>query len=164
MPDLHLRDRESMHERKRREEPVHALEERDAFQHWTPEYFERAAGIVDAVVCIEIPHTIGDARREHFDQTVLSGESPPAHDIVGVCVGHKFQDVFAVLLKIAVDCDDQFSGRLLKARVECAGLSVISVEMERGNLGVLRGQPIHDLAAAVAAAVVHKDNLIGARP
>jgi len=52
-------------------------------------------------------------------------------------------------LKIAIDSDDQFAGRSAEARVECAGLAVVSVEVKRGNLGVLRRQAIHLLTAAI---------------
>ena len=61
--------------------------------------------------------------------------SPSAHKIVSDSIGEEFQDVFAVLLKIAVDSNDQFAGRLPEARVERAGLAVVLVEVERGNSG-----------------------------
>jgi hypothetical protein len=65
-------------------------------------------------------------------------------------------------LKIAVDFDDQFAGRLLEARVERAGLAVVSVEVEDPHLLVLCRQTIQLLTTSVAAAIVYKENLIWA--
>lgn len=79
-------------------------------------------------------------------------------------MGQKLQDVRTVLLEVAVDLDDDVSGRLVETRVERTGLSVISVEMEHPNLGVLPRQAVQLFAAAVAAAIVHKDNFKWSSP
>src|SRR4029077_5081628 len=138
MPDRYFCDRESMHERERGKEPVHAFKEPQSLQHRPPEYFERASCVMDAVVGKEVSHTIGDPGRHFFHQAILPLLSPSAHKIVGISIGKEFQDVLAVLLKIAVDLDDDFAERLTESRVERAGFSVISVEVEHPNLGVLR--------------------------
>jgi hypothetical protein len=153
-----------MHERERREESVHAFEERDAFQHRTPEYFEWAPSIVDAVMGKEIPHTIGDSGGHSLYQAILSLLSPSAHKIIGGSIGQELQDVFTVLLKIAVEFDDELAGRLRKTRVERAGFAVISVEMEHPYLRVLNSQTVQVFTAAVAAAIVYEENLIGPQP
>jgi len=158
MPDRYFCDRESMHERERGKEPVHAFKEPQSLQHGPPEYFERASCVMDAVVGKEVSHTIGDPGRHFFHQAILPLLSPSAHKIVGISIGKEFQDVLAVLLKIAVDLDDDFSGRLAEACFERAGFSVISVEVEHPNLGVLRRQTIQCVATAVAAAIVHEDD------
>jgi len=158
MPDRHLYDREPVHERERGKESVHALEEADAFQHGPPEYFERAPCVVDTVVGKEVPHAVGDSRRHLFHEAILPLLPPSAHEIVGITIGEEFQDVLAILLKIAVEVDDQFAGGLIETRFECAGLAVISIEVKYPNLGVLRCQTIQCFTAAVAAAIVHEDD------
>src|SRR4029077_17393537 len=138
MPDRYFCDRESMHERERGKESVHAFKEPQSLQHGPPEYFERASCFMDAVVGKEVSHPMGDPGRNFFHQTILPLLSPSAHKIVGISIGKEFQDVLAVLLKIAVDLDDDFSGRLAEACFERTGFPVISVEVEHPNLGVLR--------------------------
>ena len=106
----HFGDREPMHERKRWEKSVHALEQRDPFQHGTPEYLERATGVVNAVARKEIPHPIGDPGGQFFYQAILPLLSPSTDEIVGGSIGEEFQDVLAILLQIAVNVDDDFTG------------------------------------------------------
>jgi len=158
VPDRHLRNREPMHERERGKESVHALEEAQSLQHGPSEYLERAPRVVDAVVGKDVPHTVGDSGRHFFHQAILPLLPPSAHEIVGGSMGEEFQDVCAVLLKIAVDLDDDVTGRLLEARVERAGLAVVSVEVEDPHLSVLCRQAIQVLTTAVAAAIVHEDD------
>jgi hypothetical protein len=158
MPDRHFRDRESVHERKRGEKSMHALEESDAFQYGPPEYFERAPCVMDAVVGKNVSHTVGDSGRHFLHQAILPLLPPSAHEIVSIGIGEEFQDVLAVLLEVAVDLDDDVSGRLAEARFERAGLAVVSIEMEHPNLGVLRCQAIQLITAAVAAAIVNEDD------
>jgi hypothetical protein len=159
MPDRHFGDGKSMHQRERGTESVHALEEADAFQHGPPEYFERAPCVVDTVVGKEVPHAIGDSGRHFLDQAILPLLPPSAHEIVGISKGEEFQDVLAVLLEVAVDLDDDISGRLAEARFERAGLAVVSIEVEHPNLSMLRRQTIQFITAAVAAAIVYEDDL-----
>ena len=142
MPDRNLRDGEPMHERERGKKSMHALEEADAFEHGPPEYFERTSSIVDTVVGKEVPHTVGDSGRHFFHQAILPFLPPSAHEIVGVSIGEEFQNVLAVLLKIAVDLNNDFSRRLTETRFKCAGLAIISIQVEYPNLGVLRRQAI----------------------
>jgi hypothetical protein len=61
-------------------------------------------------------------------------------------------------LKVAVDLDDQFTGRLAEARFKRAGLAIISIEVEHPNVGVLRCQAIQFFTAAVAATIVYEDD------
>ena len=158
MPNRHLRDSEPVHKRERGKESVHAFEEVQSLQHGPSEYLEWASSVVDAVVGKEVPYTVGNSGRYCFHQAILPLLPPSAHEIVGVSIGEEFQDVLAVLLKIAVDLDDQFAGRLTEARVERAGLAVVSVEVEDPHLPVLRRQAIQCFAAAVAAAIVHEND------
>lgn len=158
MPDRYLCDRESMHERERGKESVHAFKEAQSLQHRPPEYLERASCVMDAVVGKEVPHAVGDPGGHFFYQAILPLLPPSAHEIMGISIGKEFQDVLAVLLKIAVDLDDDFAGRLSEACFERAGFSIISVEVEHPNLGVLRRQTIQRFATAVAAAIVHEDD------
>ena len=158
MPDRYFRDREPVHERERGKESVHALEETDALQHGPSEYFERASGVVDAIMGKEISHTVGDFGRQSFYQAILPLLSPSAYEIVGISIGEEFQDVFAVLLKVAVYLDDNVSERLIEACFERAGLTIISIEVEDSNLGVLRRHTVQCVTAAVAAAIVHEDD------
>ena len=158
VPNRHFCDREPVHECECGKESVHALEESDALQHGTSEYLERAPGVVDAVMGKHIPHAVGDSGRQFLDQPILSLLPPSAHEIMGISIGEEFQDVFAVLLKVAVYLDDNVSERLIEARFERAGLAVISIEVENPNLSVLCGHAIQRLTAAVAAAIVHEDH------
>lgn len=109
MPDRHLRDCEPVHQRERGKESVHALEETNTFEHGPPEYLEWAPCIVDAVMGKEVPHTVGNSGRHFLHQPVLPFLSPSAHEIVGISIRQEFQDVLAVLLKVAVDLDDDVS-------------------------------------------------------
>jgi anaerobic glycerol-3-phosphate dehydrogenase len=147
-----------VHERERGKESVHAFEEAQSLQHGPPEYLERASCVVDAVVGKEVSHTVGDPGRHFFYQAILPVLSPSARKIVGISIGKEFQDVLAVLLEVAVDLDDDVSGRLAEARFERAGLAVVSIEVEHPNLGVLRRQAIQLISTAVAAAIVNKDD------
>ena len=158
MPDRHLRDGEPMHQRERGKESMHALEKANAFQHGPPEYLEWTSGVVDTVVGKDVSHTVRDSGRHFLHQTILPLLSPSAHEIVSISIGKEFQDVLAVLLEIAVDLDDQFAGRLCETRLERAGLTVISVEVEHPNLRVLCPKAIQHLTASVAAAIVHEDD------
>jgi len=137
---------------------MHALEEADTFQHGPPEYLERAACVMDPVVDKKVTHAVGDSGGYFLHQAILPLLSPAAHEIVGIRVGEEFQDVLAVLLKVAVHVDDNFSGRLAEARFERAGLAVISVEVEHANLGVLCRQSIQFFTAPIATAIVHEDD------
>src|SRR5688572_13174941 len=157
MLNRHFGDREPVHEGECGKESVHSLEESDALQHGTPEYLERAPSVVDAVMGKHIPHAVGDSGRQFLHQPILSLLPPSAHEIVGISIGEEFQDVFAVLLKVAVYLDDNVTERLIETRFERAGLAVVSIEVEDPNLGMLRRHTIQGLAAAVAAAVVHED-------
>ena len=157
MPDPHFRNRESMHDRERGEKSVHTFEEAQPLQHGSPEYLERAPCIVDAVVGKEVPHAVGDQGRYFFHQAILSFQPPSAHEVVGFSMGDQFQDVRTVLLEIAVNLNDDVSGRLLEARIERTGLAVIAIEMEHPNLGMLPRQTVQFVAAAVGAAIVHED-------
>ncbi len=134
---------------------------RSALQHGTPEYLERASGVVDAVMGKHIPHTVGDSGRQFLHQAILPLLPPSAHEIVGISIGEEFQDVFAVLLKVAVYLDDNVAERLIEARFERTGLAIISIEVEDPHSRMLRRQTIQGLAAAVAAAVVHEDDFEG---
>ena len=158
MPDRYLCNREPVHECERGKESVHAFKEAQSLQHGPPEYLERASCVMDAVVGKEVSHTVGDPGRHFFHQAILPLLSPSADEIMGISIGKEFQDVLAVLLKIAVDLDDDFSGRLAEACFERTGFPVISVEVEHPNLGVLRRQTIQCVATAVAAAIVHEDD------
>ena len=158
MPDRHLCDCESVHQRERRKESMHAFEKTQSLQHEPPEYLEQTSYIVNAVVGKEVSHAVGDPGGHFFHQAILPLLPPSTHEIVGISIGKEFQDVLAVLLKIAVDLDDDFAGRLPESRVERAGFAVISVEVEHPNLGVLRRQTIQCVATAVAAAIVHEDD------
>jgi hypothetical protein len=73
------------------------------------------------------------------------------------------QDIFAVLLEIAVDLDDDLARRSPKARIKCARFAIIAVEVEHPHVWVLTGQAVQLIAAAVAAAIVDEENLIRAR-
>jgi len=108
VPDRHLRDSEPIYERGRGKESVHAFEEVQSLQQGPLEYLERACCVVDAVVGKEVPYKVGDSGRHFFHQAILPLLSPSAHEIVGGSIGEEFQDVFAVLLKIAIDSDDQY--------------------------------------------------------
>ncbi len=162
MPNRHFSHGESMHLRERREKPVHAFIQRDALQHGAPEYFERTSRIVHAVVSEPVSHAVRNSGGDHLYEAVLPLLSPSAHEIVAGREGEQFQDIFAVLLKVAVDLDDDLAGGLPKSRIEGAGLTVIPVEVKHLDLGMLRCQTIQFLATAVAAAVIHKNNLVGA--
>ena len=65
-------------------------------------------------------------------------------------------------LEIAVDLDDDLARRLSKARVKSAGLTVISVEVEHPHVGMFACQSVQLVAAAIAAPIVHEDDLIRA--
>ena len=158
MLDRHLRDREPVHECECGKESVHALEESDALQHGTSEYLERAPGVVDAVMGKYIPHAVGDSGRQFLHQAILPFLPPSAHEIVGISIGEEFQDVITVLLKVAVYLDDNVPERLMEACFERAGLTIISIEVEDSNVGVLRRHTVQGVTAAVAAAVVHEDD------
>src|SRR5215510_10833112 len=158
MSNRHFCNREAMHQCERWKESVHALEEADAFEHGASEYLERTSGVMNTIVGKKVPHTVGDPGRHFFYQTILPILPPSAHEIVGFSIGEKLQDVLAVLLKVAVDLDDDVAGRLTESRFERAGLAVISVEMEHPNLGVLLCQAIQCFATAVVAAVVHEND------
>ena len=158
MLNRHFCDREPVHECECRKESVHTLEESDALQHGTSEYLERTPGVVDTVMGKDIPHAVGDSGRQFLHQAILPLLPPSAHEIMGISIGEEFQDVFAVLLKIAVYLDDNVSERLIEARFERTGLAVISIEMEDSNLSVLCRHAIQRLTTAVAAAIVHKDD------
>ena len=147
-----------MHQRKRGKESVHAFVEAQSFQDGPSEYLERAARVVDAVVGKEVPHTVGDSGRHFFHQAILPLLPPSAHEIVGGSIGEERQNVCAILLKVAVDLDDDVTGRLLESRVERAGLAIVSVEVEDLHLPVLYRQTIQVLTTAVAAAIVHEDD------
>ena len=138
VPNRHLRDSEPVHERERGKESVHAFEEAQSLQYGPSKDLERASRIVDTVVGKEVPHTVGNSGRHFFNQAILPLLSPSAHEIVGGSIREEFQNVFAVLLKITVNLDNDVTGRLFEARVERAGLAVISIEVEHPHVGVLR--------------------------
>ena len=158
VPNRHFCDREPVHERERGKESVHALEESDALQYGPSEYLEWAPCVMDAVVGKDIPQAVGDSGRYLFHQAILPLLPPSAHEIVGVSIGEEFQDICAVLLKVAVDLDDQFAGRLAEACFERAGLAIISIEVEDSNLRVLRRQAIQFFTTTVAAPIVYEDD------
>ncbi len=157
MLNRHFCDREPVHEGECGKESVHALEESDPLQHGTSEYLERAPGVVDAVMGKRIPHAVGDSGRQFLHQPILPLLPPSAHEIVGISIGEEFQDVFAVLLKVAVYLNDNVTERLIETRFERACLAIISIKVEDSNLGMIRRHTIQGLAAAVATAVVHED-------
>ncbi len=158
MLNRHFCDREPVHECERGKESVHALEETDALQHGTSEYLERTPGVVDTVMGKDIPHAVGDSGRQFLHQAILPLLPPSAHEIMGISIGEEFQDVFAVLLKVAVYLDDNISERLIEACFERTGLAIISIEVKDSNLGVLRRHTVQGVTAAIAAAVVHEDD------
>jgi hypothetical protein len=134
MPDGHFGDGKSMHQRERGEKPVHAFVQTDALQHRTPKYLERASRIMHAVVSEPVPHAVGDQGRQFLHQTILPLLPPSAYKVVAGREREKFQNIFAVLLEIAVDLDDDFAGRPAKSRIEGAGLAVIPIEVKSMTL------------------------------
>jgi len=45
--------------------------------------------------------------------------SPPAHEVECFHMGKQRADISRVVLKVAVDRDDQIAGRVFESRVEC---------------------------------------------
>lgn len=162
MPDGHFSHGESMHLGQGRKEPVHALVQSDALEHRAPEYFEWASRIMHAVVSEVVSYAVRNSGGDHLYESILPLLSPAAHEVVAGREGEQFQNIFAVLLEVTVDLDDDFAGRLPKSRIEGAGLAVIPVEVKHPDLGMLRRETIQFLAAAVAAAVIHKENFVWA--
>jgi hypothetical protein len=77
-------------------------------------------------------------------------------------IGNQLQDIFAVLLEIAVDLDDDLPGRLPKSSLKRAGLPVISVKVEHSHLSMLASQSIQLIATSIAAPIVNEENLVRA--
>ena len=97
---------------------------------------------------------------ELLDETILSLLPPSTDDIVRSSVRKQFQNVFAILLEIPVDLDNDLARRLLKARLKRAGLAVISVEVEHPHVGMFACQTVQLVTAAVAAPIVNKENFV----
>lgn len=160
MSDRHLGHRKSVHQGERRKESVHSLKETNPLQHRASEDLERASRVVHAVMREYVPHPVRDQRGEFLDETVLPLLSPSADQVVGRGIRKQLQDIFAVLLEIAVDLDNDFARRLPKTGLERARLAVISVEVKHPNLSMLTSQAVQLVAAAITASVVDEENLI----
>ncbi len=163
MTHRYFRDREPMHKCKRREESMHTLKEPDAFQHGASKDLERASGIMDTVMRKKVSHRVRNPGGEHLHEAVLSLLPPSADEVVGGGIGKQPQYVFAILLEIAVDLDDDLAGRLPKARIKRARFAIIAVKVEHPHVRMFTCQAIQLFAAAVTAAIVDKENLIRAR-
>ncbi len=162
MSDRHLRHLESMHQGKRRKKPVHPFEEPDPLQDRPSEDLEGATRVVHAVMGKDIPHPIRNLGREFLHHAVLPLLPPPTHHVVRRRIREEFQDVFAVLLEIAVYLDNDLAGGLVKTGFQRTGFAIIPVEVEHPHIGMFARQSVQLVAAAVAAAVVHEEDLVRA--
>ena len=160
MTHRHFRDREPVHERERRKESMQALKEPDAFQHGASKDLERAARIMDTVMRKKVSHRVRNPGGDHLHEAVLSLLSPSADEVVGGGIRKQPQDIFGVLLEIAVDLDNDLARRLPKARIKRARFAVITVEVEDAHARMFACQSVQFVAAPVAAPIVHKQNLI----
>lgn len=162
MTHRHFRDRETMHERERRKESMQALKEPDALQHGASKDLQRAPRIMDTVMRKKVSHRVRNPGGDHLHEAVLSLLSPSADEVVGSGIRKQPQDIFAILLEIAVDLDNDLARRLPKARIKRARFAVITVEVENAHARMFACQSVQFVAAPVAAPIVNEENLVRA--
>ncbi|CUS37179.1 hypothetical protein COMA2_30115 [Candidatus Nitrospira nitrificans] len=162
MPNRHLGHGKTMHQGERRKKSVHSLKQANPLQHRAPKDFERAACIMDTVMSKHVSNAVRDSRGEHLHEAVLSLLPPSADQVMRGGIGDQLQDIFAVLLKVSVDLDDDLACGLPKAGLKRASLAVIAVEVKYADLSMIASQSVQLVAASVAAPIVNEENLVRA--
>ena len=161
MPNRHFRHGESMHQRERRKEPVHAGKHLESIDDRSAKQLERTAGVMNTVAGHGTSYRIRHSGRNFPYQAVVPIGPPSADEIIVLGMGKQDADVGWIVLEIAVHRGDQSAGRPLESGVEPRRLSIVTIEMPHGHGGVLGGQTVQEFAAAVAASVVHINDFKG---
>lgn len=152
--DRNLGDGEAVHDGQGRKKTMHAGKKLQLVHHGAPENFQRAAGIVHPVAGHGAAHGISNARGELSDEIVVAGGAPAAHQIELPRQRQHLLDVGGIVLKVAVEGNDQVAGGMFEPGVEGGGLPVVPVEVQDADSRIGLLQLIQQFAAAVAAAVI----------
>ena len=156
----------STHSDERRQEAVHAVEQRHRAQGFGAERLERASGVADGLVVQPVAHAVGDAALQPLPPRVL-----PVHAIPRHCrspapreLGDEGGDVRRIVLEIGVERDDHASSGGAESGGERGRLPRPLGERHDVDLGVIAFQPLEHVERAVGRPIVHGDDLIAGNP
>ena len=148
-----------------RNEAVQLAVEPDVLQHFVAVGFERAAIVVQGDAGDTGDERVGDARRQSArERGILTLHAPAADHVVAFAnFGEQQADVGRVVLQIGVNGHDDRAARAVEAGGEGRGLAEVAAEAHDAHMRrVLRLPLTQQSRGAIAAAIVHDDDLEGA--
>ena len=142
---------------------MHAGEHGDATQEFGPAGAQGAAHVRDVVVGEAVADPVGDARGGLAHPGVPPvGAHAADHVVAAVHRRQQARDVRRIVLQVGVEGDHDAAAGEAEAGVEGRRLPRVAPLADHPRGRVLAGQLQQDAGAAVRAAVVHVDHLVGA--
>ena len=125
---------------------------------------ERAAGVVDARAGDARDQQVRESTRQQAsDRSILTVLAPATDDVKAVVDALKqAPDVGRIVLQVAIHRHHDAAPRLLEPSRHRGGLPIVAAEEHEPQVRIARSERSHQMARAIAAAVVHEDDLVGA--
>ena len=127
--DLHLADTESLELEECWDESVHLSEEIDILKTFTTIRFQAASGIMNLVMYENRSEHIRPAREKSLHEIITTLETPSGYHVIPLIhLCEEKRDIVRIILKVAIDRDDDLSLRCLDTCIESGGLTEILPE------------------------------------
>lgn len=159
--DGHLGDPRSLQLEQRGQEAVHAVEQGDAAQEVGAVDAQGATDVGDRFVGQRVAHAGGDARGDPAQPGVLAIHADAADHVETVKMVEKPRDVGRIVLQIGVEGDDDAAGCRAEARGQGRRLARVVPQANDPHRRILDPEPAERFEAAVRAAIVDEDHLMG---
>ena len=158
MGDGDFSDAVSFQFEKRGKEPMHSLIQFHILETFSLVGFQGTSDVDNPLVAEHISHVVGHAARCTSHKGIVPFSTPSARDVIFVQLLDEPGDVTRVILHVGIKRNNDVAPYVLEAGSHGGGLSAIVPESYEMDLGIFIGKPAHDLARAVAAAVVNEHN------
>ena len=101
--------------------------------------------------------------KRRSDEIVDALLAPSADDVAasGFEGFEHYRDIVRIVLQVAVHGDNDFAGSVVKTGGERGGLTVIALQTDDGDAGIVEGNLAENLRSRVAALIVHVDEFDG---
>lgn len=138
------------------EEPVHAIEERQALGIVGPHDFQGAARVGGGVARHVASKAVGDARLPPLESRVLAVGPDTRHQLVVVGVLQQEVEVFGVRLQVGVDVTHESASGAVDARLHGRAQSVVLVTADEEAMGVSATYLSNLVETAIGRTIVDK--------
>jgi hypothetical protein len=108
-------------------------------------------------------HPVGDARGQAARPVAIDAVgAPAAGDVVALGeLGEQLRQIFRRMLQVAVHGDDHLAQGVIEAGGERGRLAVVAGQFDDADGGIAGAEAAQRQVAAVAAAVIDEDDLVG---